>query len=77
MSRANELSMSRAIAEAVQGEADRITEEEVRKAVAAFEAEVRKRIASLAVNVANFYSVERDGRDLVVRVQIDDRRAGQ
>jgi hypothetical protein len=62
-----EESLKQAIQERVNEARERI----VQVAVETFEKEVRQLIGSVAVNLSQFYSIQRLGPDLVIHVKMD------
>jgi len=62
-------SMESAIVQAVQQEADRIREEEIRAAVDRFENHLREVVLKKAVDVTSYYDLHRNGENLVLTVR--------
>lgn len=58
-----------AVATLVQNEADRLRDEAIKAAVAAYEADLRKAIGQKALEVSEFYSLEREGPNLKIIVR--------
>jgi hypothetical protein len=60
-----------AIRAAIDKVVSNLQEEIISAAVKDFEFDLRKRIAQVAVTVADYYSVQRLGPDLVIHVKLD------
>ena len=54
----------------VEQEKERI----IRSAVGVFETVLRERVSKLALTLANYYSLQMQGSEVVIRVRIDDLR---
>jgi hypothetical protein len=65
--------VARDIEAVVAKQAQALTEEAVAEAVKLFEKRMREAIGTCAVNVANYFSVERMGSELLIRVQIETK----
>lgn len=63
-----------AIKSVIEGKAKDIQEQEIKSAVEMFERRLRDAVGTTAINVANFYSVYRNGNDLVITVRIEDQK---
>ncbi len=63
-----------AMVAALKSETEKIANEVLEEAKALFERRYRERIASVSASVANFYSIERLGAEILVRVKIDETR---
>jgi hypothetical protein len=63
--------LQRNIQEAIQTRIAEVKEQIVREAVREFEKEVRGLISSVAVNVADYYSIQRLANELVIHVKIE------
>jgi hypothetical protein len=72
MAMATRWSMEDRILAAVAQEAADIKEECIQAAVKDFEKKVREVVGKVAINVADFYTVERMGTVLSVRIQTGD-----
>jgi hypothetical protein len=66
--------LERAIHKAVEGEVDKIKEAGIKQAVEIFETNLRQAIGRVAISLANYYYVERTGSELVIRVQIQEKK---
>ena len=62
-------SMETSIVQAVQQEAERIREEEIRAAVDRFENNLREAVLKKAVNITSYYDLHRNGENLVLTVR--------
>jgi hypothetical protein len=60
-----------AVRQSVQAAAREMQESLIKEAVLQFERDLRKAVGSVAVNVANYFTVERMQNQLVIRVQIE------
>jgi hypothetical protein len=55
----------------VQHHIDKAREMVIKVALEMFEKEVRKSVGQAAISTADYYSIVREGPELVIRVQID------
>lgn len=63
--------LERQLTDAIKACAEFEKEELIKKAVAEFEVKLRKAVGTAAIQLANYYNVERMGTDLVIRVRVD------
>jgi len=63
--------LQRDILQLIEREIDKAREDILRWAIGEFEAKVKKIIAQTTLNLTNYYTVERSGLDLLIRVKID------
>lgn len=66
--------LERALIQAIEGEVAQIREQLIKGAVAMFEREVRVALGRAAIDVTNYFSVQRQGPELVIRVQIEAKK---
>lgn len=71
-----DIDLSRAISDGIRAEVERIVEEEAAKASEVVVKRVRAAIGGIAAQVASHLTMERMGTDLIIRVKIEDLRAG-
>ncbi len=64
--------MERDVRELIQKHVDEAKEEVVKMAIEEFTRRVRKIAAETAIMLQNYYSVEKIGQELIIRVKIDD-----
>lgn len=67
----NPMHLVQQVEQAIQREADRLREDMIAQAVKDFEAQLRERIAVATMKVGEFYSYERHGTELVIKVKYD------
>lgn len=70
----SEQGLIRAIHLAVHEMAEHEKQKAIEEAVKEFERNLRDTIATVAVKVANYYSIERLGPNLLITVKIDDKK---
>lgn len=63
--------LERAVLSAIHDAANELQEAAIKQAVSEFERNLRKAVGSVAVDVANYFTIERMANQLVIRVQIE------
>lgn len=61
------------IREAIRSLIDDARERIIKEATFQFERELRRAAGSVAINVADYFSIERCGSDLVIKVQVEKK----
>ena len=65
--------IEKAVHEAISKAAKDVQETVIQQAVKDFEVLLRKQIGEIAITLANYYSIERLGHDLIIRAQLEKK----
>lgn len=67
-------SVEKTVIETISAQVESIKEEIVKAAVEKFEKEIKKAVGQVAIALSNYFSVERMGSDLLIRVKFDNSK---